>query len=119
MAAHIRTLQRRIRAVHRGHGGGRWRYPAALRAEIVTVTRAGRAAGRSLRRLARDLGVSAPTLTHWLRSRRRGRVRRVTVVPSPSPARPAAPCPVLVTPHGVRVEGLDLVALVTVLRSLG
>ena len=118
MPDRIQTLQGRLRAVHRGRAGGRQRYPADLRAEIVTVTRAGRGAGRSVRSLARDLGVSAPTLTRWLRRPRRGPLRQVMLAPSAMAAE-GAPAPVLVTPHGARVEGLDLAGLVTVLRGLG
>ena len=58
----VRQLQLRIRALHRGHAVSQVRYPDDLRAEIIAVARAGRTAGRSLARLAREIGVSAPTL---------------------------------------------------------
>jgi lambda repressor-like predicted transcriptional regulator len=91
-----------------------------LRAEVVTLARAGRAAGRSLSSLARAVGLSVPTLTGWLRRPAPGRLRRVTVAPSPSPAIVApARRLVLITPQGFRVEGLDLATLGTLLRSLG
>jgi transposase-like protein len=120
MDERIRQLQYRIRALHRGHARTGTRYPEDLRAEVVTLARANRTAGRSLSSLARAVGLSVPTLTGWLRRPGPGRLRRVTVAPSPSPAlaAPARPL-VLVTSQGVRVEGLDLAALVTLLRSLG
>lgn len=58
----VRQLQLRIRALHRGHAVSQVRYPDDLRAEIIAVARAGRTAGRSLARLAREIGVSAPTV---------------------------------------------------------
>jgi transposase-like protein len=94
------------------------RYPADLRAAIMGVVNDGRAAGRSVCRLARALGVSAPTLTAWLREPNRGPLRRVAIVPSAVPAMAAPPRPVLVTPHGIRIEGLDVAGVVTVLRAL-
>ena len=119
MDDHIRQLRIRIHAQHRGHARTGTRYPEDLRAEIVTLARAGRAAGRSLGSLARGVGLSVPTLTGWLRRPAPGRLRRVTVAPSPSPAivAPARPL-VLVTPQGFRVEGLDLATMVTMLRRL-
>jgi transposase-like protein len=119
MDERIRQLQYRIRALHRGHAKTGTRYPEDLRAEVVTLARAGRAAGRSLSSLARAVGLSVPTLTGWLRRQGPGRLRRVTVVASPRPAIVAPPRPlVLVTPQGVRVEGLDVTTLVTMLRML-
>jgi transposase-like protein len=108
----IAKLQLRVRALHRGHAASQVRYPDELRAEVIAVARAGRTAGRSLHRLAREIGVSAPTLMEWLRRPARGQLRQVAVAPAPVTTNP-----VLVTPHGFRIEGLDLVGLVTVLRD--
>ena len=113
----VRQLQSRIRALHRRQAGSRIRYPEDLRAEIVAVTRAARAAGRSVNRLAQDLGVSSPTLTTWLRRPARGHVRPVTLAANSVAPLSSTTNAVLVTPQGVRVEGLDLAGLVTVLRS--
>jgi len=119
MDDHIRQLRVRIHAQHREHARTGTRYPEDLRAEIVTLARAGRAAGRSLGSLARGVGLSVPTLTGWLRRPAPGRLRRVTVAPSPSPAIVApARRLVLITPQGFRVEGLDLATMVTMLRRL-
>ena len=114
----VRQLQLRIRALHRGHAVSQVRYPDDLRAEIIAVARAGRTAGRSLARLAREIGVSAPTLLEWLRHPTRRQFRQVAVAPVPVTPMGATTNPVLVTPHGFRIEGLDLAGLVTVLRDL-
>ncbi len=113
----IAKLQLRIRALHRGHAASQVRYPADLRAEIIAVARAGQTAGGSVYRLAREIGVSAPTLIEWLRRPARGRLRQITVAPAPATTMGAPTNPVLVTPHGFRIEGLDLAGLVTVLRT--
>jgi hypothetical protein len=57
----VRKLHGRIRALHRSSAGERRRYPADLGAEIVTVTRAGQAAGRSVCSLARHASVGTHT----------------------------------------------------------
>ncbi len=114
----VRQLQLRIRALRRGHARSQIRYPADLRADIIGAARAARAAGRSIYGVARDLGVSAPTLIEWLRRPTPGRLRQVTIGPAPVKTTASKPSAVLVTPHGLRIEGLDLAGLVTVLRDL-
>lgn len=114
----LAKLQLRIRALHRGQAASQIRYPEDLRADIIAAARAARAAGRSIYSLARDLGVSAPTLIEWLRRPTPGRLRQVTVGPAPVKTTASKPSPVLVTPHGFRIEGLDLAGLVTMLRDL-
>ena len=114
----IAKLQLRVRALHRGHAASQVRYPDELRAEIIAVARADRIAGRSLYRLARQIGVSAPTLMEWLRRPVHGQLRQVALDPAPVTTTMSTRNPVLVTPHGFRIEGLDLVGLVTVLRGL-
>jgi hypothetical protein len=46
-------------------------------------------------------------------------LRPVAVAAAPTPERSAVARPVLVTPQGVRVEGLDHDGLIVVLRALG
>jgi len=79
------------------------------------VARSRQAEGVAVSRVARELGLWPDTLIRWLRAASRRGVRAVTV--EPEPVQRAAQ-PVLVTPRGVRVEGLDVEALVHVLRSL-
>jgi hypothetical protein len=115
----IAKLKIRVRALHRGRVASQVRYPEDLREEITVVTRAVQAAGRSMYSLAREIGVSAPTLIEWARQPVRRPWRPVTVAAPPAVSGTAPQVsPVLVTPHGVRVEGLDVADIVTVLRSL-
>ncbi len=115
----VAKLQPRVRALHRGHARSQIRYPEDLRAEIIAVARAGRTAGHSLYRLAREIGVSAPTLMEWLRRPAHGQLRQVAVAPpAPVTTMTSTTKPVVITPHGLRIEGLDLAGLITVLRDL-
>ena len=70
-------------------------------------------------RLARELGLSDPTLTKWLRLPAPPGLRPVTVTPPPRSEAAGVTGPVLITPNGLRVEGLDQGALVAVLQALG
>jgi hypothetical protein len=85
----------------------------------VAVARRRLRPGGSVTRLARELGVSEPTLTKWLRPPAPPVLRPVAVTSAPTPERPAGLGPVLTTPNGVRVTGLDGDALVAVLQALG
>jgi hypothetical protein len=96
----------------------RVRYPDAFRQEAITLVRPRLAQGWSMTRAAHELGVSAPTLTKWLRPPAAApTLRPVTVAPEPRP--PAGAGPVLITPNGVRVAGLDRDTLLAVLQALG
>ena len=119
MDAAIRRLQFHARQLARGKGPTGVRYPAAFRDAVVRLVRTHRGPGHSVERLAHALGLSAPTLAHWLRSPAQPGLRPIAVVPEPQPA-PAPPSAsvVLTTPHGVRVEGLDRDGLIAVLRAL-
>jgi hypothetical protein len=91
--------------------------PRISTAVTLARTRLGR--GGSVARLARELGVSVPTLTKWLRPSAPALVRPVTVTAAPMADRDAVARSVLITPRGVRVEGLDRPTLVAVLQALG
>jgi hypothetical protein len=67
-------------------------------------------------RLAREIGVSEPTLTKWLRPPAGPVLRPVAITTT---ERPAGSRPVLITPTGVRVEGLEGATLIAVLQALG
>ncbi|MDP9120689.1 MAG: hypothetical protein M3O15_04870 [Acidobacteriota bacterium] len=75
--------------------------------------------GVGLEEVATVLGVSEPTLSRWL-ERQRGPLRRVEVVAQEEAAdRPRlAGALVLVTPHGYRVEGLELGEVAALLEAL-
>lgn len=103
----------------RGRDARTVRYPPAFRDAAVMLARTQLRQGQSVERIAAELGVSGPTLSKWLRPPTPPVLRPVAVVSAPSSARPGVGSPVLITPHGVRVEGLDCDMLVAVLQALG
>ena len=115
MNAAIRRLRSDARQLTRGKVPTAIRYPAPFRAAAATLTRAQLDQGASVHRMAGALGLPARTLTRWLQHSAPPVLRPVTVRPDPPPAAG----PVLVTPQGVRVEGLDRDTLIAVLRLLG
>ena len=95
------------------------RYTPALRRRAVTIAQKRRDAGVAVTSVARELGVRPQALRLWLQApRSRPRLRRVAVSAAPEPVAPTPGLSVLVTPQGVRVEGLDLATLVALLRGL-
>jgi len=95
------------------------RYSAAFRTEVVSIARARVADGIAVARIARELGLRTQTLTLWLRGASVPKLRAVRVERDPRPALSGSEIrPVVVTPSGVRIEGLDLDGLVRVVRSL-
>jgi hypothetical protein len=95
------------------------RYPRPFRRAAVALARTRLERGGSVGRLARELGVSVPTLTKWLRPSAPAIVRPVAVTAAPAADRDDVARPVLITPRGVRVEGLNRPTLVAVLQALG
>ena len=112
----LQTLRAEARQLARGNVPHAIRYPARFRAAAVRLARGQLRRGVPVGRIAEGLGVTTPTLTRWLQRRQGAALRPVAVM-----AAPAAPGStlVLVTPQGVRVEGLDREGLVVVLRALG
>ena len=95
------------------------RYTPELRRRAVGIARRRGRAGVAVAAIARDLGLRPRALRLWLQApRSRPRLRRVAVSAAPEPAAPTSGLSALVTPHGVRVEGLDLATLVALLRGL-
>ena len=111
----VRRFRARVRQLTRGRAPQAVRYPVAVRAGAVALGRARLQQGHAVSRVARELGISEPTLAGWLRTRRPC-VRPVAVVAEPAPTRDVRV--VLITAHGVRVEGLDRDTLIAVLRAL-
>ena len=94
-------------------------YPIALRTPALRFVRARLAGGSSLTAAAAELGLGVDTVRRWQaggrgRRLRRARVRPVVIVSAP----PTAPALVVHGPAGLRVEGLDVVALAELLRRL-
>jgi hypothetical protein len=111
----IRRLRFRLEALSRGKRPRGVRYPAELRAEVVELVPEAGGVGD----LAKALGLPPGTITRWQRRvPGRRRLRRITIAPGPaarvSPPSPSGP--VLVTPQGWRVEGLDVATLLRMLQ---
>jgi hypothetical protein len=118
--ARLAALIAKRRAAHN-------KLPEQLRQDAIAYTRR-RVAKRTPRiTIARELGVSAMTVTRWLalaaqrpRSKaaagRAAKLRRVRVVDAPAASRGVI---VVTTASGVRVEGLAAGDVITFLRALG
>lgn len=115
MDAAIRRLRSEARQLAHGKVPTAIRYPAPFRAAAATLTRTQLDQGTSVHRMAGALGLPARTLTRWLQQGAPPVLRPVMVQPDPM----LAAGPVLVTPQGLRIEGLDLDTLIAVLRLLG
>ncbi len=114
---------RRFRHDAARHIGGRKgtaiRYTPTLRRRAVGIARRRRRSGAAVAAIARELGVRPHALRLWLQEpRTRPRLRRVAVAVLPASTTPVTGLSVLVTPQGVRVDGLGLDTLVMLLRSL-
>lgn len=105
-------------------------YPPDVRQRTAAYVTARRAAGVRPEAIATELGISRHSVLAW--SRAPEEVRRLEMVPvvmaaepptlagadsRPTPA--AVPSPVLVSPRGFRVEGLDVATLGALLERLG
>jgi hypothetical protein len=115
----IRQLRSEARRLTHGEVPKAIRYPTAFRAAVAALTRTQLDQGASMNRVAGALGLPARSLLRWLEQSAPPVLRPVTVRPEPAPPAPPAAGPVLVTPQGVRVEGLDRDTLIAVLRRLG
>jgi len=104
-----------------GKRGRTTRIPDDVRAMVIRCARQQRRRGVSWRTIASELGVSASAMQRWAKRRERARPRRaaamvpVQVREEPLEERGLA----IVTPSGLRVEGLSLEAAVRVLQQLG
>jgi hypothetical protein len=114
----------RLRAAIRRYQHGRppraVRYPTAVRRTVTALARRRRREGAHVKTIAHEVGVAPWTLALWLRTPASATLRAVDVVPDvPAASAPVHLRPVLITPQGLRVEGLDPDTLVAVLRALG
>jgi hypothetical protein len=118
MDEEIRRLRADARRLAQGRPRSQVRYPDTFRQAAVTLARRRQRRGASVTGLARQIGVSEPTLTKWLRPPPGAGLRPVAVTLAPLPEPHAGASPVVITPNGVRVEGLDRDAVIAVLRAL-
>lgn len=103
--------------------GGRdrsgWRYSAALRRLAIEYCHFCRRAHQPFSEIAEALGISTVTLGRWLEKEREdapGRFREVVVEPAVPKSAEAQLA--VVTPAGLRVEGLDLSQVIELSRAL-
>ncbi len=110
----------RLRRALRAHTSGRGkRYNVALKSRVVAFARDQRGQRRSWAKIATELDLRFETLRRWCatsspRSPSGRAMRRVEIVPEP-----AARSLTLVSPSGVRVEGVTVDEAVALLRALG
>jgi len=109
-------------AVARSLGGrpGRGaRYREDLRQEAIALARTGLLEGKSLGRVAEELGIGPATLTRWLERGGAGEPLRPVEVQREEAEPGQAFSLVVVTPSGWRIEGLRLADIPELLRALG
>ena len=119
MTDEIRRLRAEAHQFTRGKVPRAIRYPAAFRAAVTAVTRAQVRQGIAVTRVAGALGLPTRSLMRWLATPGRPVLRPVAIAAPAAMAPGPTPTPVLITPRGVRVEGLDRAAPIAVLQALG
>jgi predicted transcriptional regulator len=92
-------------------------YPARLRAAAAEYGRRQRDAGMSQAGIAKELGVSETTVCKWLRPEVSTFKAVRVIAERRAGAETGRLC--VVTPHGYRVEGLDVASTAALLRELG
>jgi hypothetical protein len=104
-----------------GKRGRTTRIPDDVRAMVLGYARRQRRRGASWRTIASELGLSASAMQRWAKRHARPRARRAAaMVPvQVREERLEGRGLAVVTPSGVRVEGLSLEAAVHVLQQLG
>lgn len=112
----VRRLRKVIQQQQSLQAGTATRYPVEVRRGALAYVQARRGAGDSIKSIARQLGLRPQLLQYW-QQKSRTRFRPVTVTRGAEvrcePARV-----VLVTPSGMRVEGLDVAGVARLLREL-
>jgi len=116
-ARRIRTAVQRQQELRTGTA---IRYPEQLRRQALAYASRRQKAGDSLKSIARGLGLRPQLLFYWQKKASSGVLRRVRIAPT----RDVRAMPVetgqlvLLTPGGLRVEGLDVNRLVELLEAL-
>lgn len=115
----ILTIRRQIRALMEGQPGTGVRYPGAVREAVIRFARERHRAGHALCDTARELGLRPTTLYLWLRRKPGQRLRPVAIIEGVAASAATLPSrPVLITPHGYRLEGFSGAELIELLRGL-
>ena len=93
-------------------------YPKGLMGRLLSYTVARRRQGAKLVEVAAELGMKSYTLARWLGEKKpSASFERVEVVAAASPA--AERRLVVHGPHGLRIEGLELVDVAELVRRVG
>ena len=91
-------------------------YPKGLLQKLLSYTVARRRQGATIVEVASEVGISFRTLGRWLGERKAaGGFERVEVVAT----RAVSSAIVVHGPRGLRIEGLDLIAVAELLRRVG
>jgi hypothetical protein len=103
--------------------GTRWRFDDAFRAEVVAYVRARQQEGGTQEEAARELGLSAWTMSRWSRQRKPKQQSEASggdfhPVAVKREAQASAGALVVHGPGGMRVEGLTLKQVALLLREL-
>ena len=114
MAGDFRGLKRELSRRESGRGK---RYPAELRARVVTWAQQRRAVGAAWPVIADELGVRLETVRRWCLASKQSSAPRA-LVPVRVVARAARPATV-VSLSGWRIDGLTVAEAAEMLRALG
>jgi hypothetical protein len=107
------VLRRELGRVETGRGK---RYPAELRARVVTWARGRRAAGATWEEIKRELGQQFDTVRRWCLDGVEAKVLvPVRVVATKAPSRTLS----VVSPTGYRIDGLTPLEAAALLREIG
>jgi hypothetical protein len=93
-------------------------YPKGLLEKLLSYTVARRRQGASIVEVASEVGINFRTLARWLGARKTARFGRVVVAAPVTAAAAGATRIVVHGPRGLRIEGLDLVAVAELLRRV-
>lgn len=94
-------------------------YPKGLLEKLLSYTVARRRQGASIVEVASEVGINFRTLARWVGARKTARFGRVVVAAPVTTAANAAVRIVVHGPRGLRIEGLDLVAVAELVRRVG
>lgn len=108
-------LRIELARVEKGRGK---RYPVELQARVVVWAKGRRAAGASWQQIKRELGQKFDTVRRWCQESAPSRSRALLPVRVIS-EQPAGRTVSVVSPSGLRVEGLTLSEAAALLRDVG
>ena len=107
MKDEIRRLRSEAHHLARGKAPSGHPVPGRVRAAAVAITRTQLSQGMAVSRVAATLGLPTQSLVRWLVAPTRPVLRPVAIASAPEATAASRVGPVLITPRGVRVEGLE------------